>query len=114
MSAGRMRCNFFTGLDRESRSSSSSSSSSVGVGFAVADRVVYLRQTFFGFPSRDSPVSGLRSHARGILVTGREAGSKEAASVSCRAGSKGAVARLRGESAMEAPADKSYSRSRIG
>jgi hypothetical protein len=70
--------------------------------FATVDRVVYLRQTFFSLPSRDFEVSDLRSHARGALDTGREEGSKEAASVSCHVCSNVDVALFRREGAMSA------------
>jgi hypothetical protein len=99
MAFGLMCCCFLTARDRASCSSSLSSSATS----EARDLKPTLRHIFFSLPSPLFFVSCLRSHPRGILATGRELGSRSAASVSFHVWLKDArVARLRGEGTMAA------------
>jgi hypothetical protein len=92
-----MCCCLLTALERASFSSSSSSSAVSG----ARDLVLTLRQIFFSRPSSVFFVSGLRSHPRGILATGRELGSNRVVLVSSHVWLNDArVTRFRGEGTM--------------
>jgi hypothetical protein len=99
MAFGLMCCRLLTGLERASYSSSSSASCGAS---SVRDLRLNLRQIFFSFPSPTLFTSFFLSHPRGILVTGRALGSRNAASVSFQVllNVVVGVARLRGVKTM--------------